>query len=86
MADYVLTQRADQDIAEIYRFSYQQFGAAKADAYLLALEERFLMLAEQPLIGQKIDHIRVRFSHAQSRGGKTGTFGFWRESTNRAKK
>lgn len=68
MADYVLTQKADQDITEIYRFSYEQFSVARADAYLQALEERFVMLAEQPLLGQKIDHIRAgyfRYHHAR---------------------
>ena len=40
---------------------------SKADAYLLALQERFLILAAQPLLGRPIDHIRkgyFRYQHA----------------------
>ncbi|MBL3601256.1 MAG: type II toxin-antitoxin system RelE/ParE family toxin [gamma proteobacterium endosymbiont of Lamellibrachia anaximandri] len=58
MADYELSNKADEDLTEIYAFSYQRFGEIKADAYLLALDECFCMLAEQPLLGKKIDHIR----------------------------
>ena len=67
MADYVLSGQADRDLIEIYTFSYQRFGEARADAYLLALEERFSILAEQPLLGRRIDHIRegyLRYEHA----------------------
>jgi toxin ParE1/3/4 len=58
MADYVLSDLADQDLLEIYLFSYERFGEAKADAYLTALHERFLALAESPRMGRKIDAIR----------------------------
>jgi toxin ParE1/3/4 len=67
MAEYVLSEQAADDLTEIYLFSYQQFGESKADAYLLGLEERFELLAETPLIGRKIDHIRagyLRYAHA----------------------
>ncbi|PIQ97461.1 MAG: hypothetical protein COV67_04065 [Nitrospinae bacterium CG11_big_fil_rev_8_21_14_0_20_56_8] len=58
MADYRLSNKADEDLTEIYTFSYQRFGEAGADAYLLSLEERFLALANQPHLGRKADHIR----------------------------
>lgn len=61
MADYGLSQRADEDLGEIYLLSYQRFGEARANAYLLALEERFLALAEQPLLGRRIEHIRAGY-------------------------
>jgi toxin ParE1/3/4 len=61
MADYELSQKADDDLGEIYLFSYQRFGEARADAYLLALEERFLALAEQPSLGRRIAHIRAGY-------------------------
>lgn len=67
MADYELSNKADADLTEIYIFSYQRFGEAKADAYLQAIEKRFLMLAEQPLLGHRIDRIHkgyFRFEHA----------------------
>ena len=61
MADYELSNKADEDLTEIYTFSYNRFGGLKADAYLLALEECFCMLVEQPLLGRKIDHIRAGY-------------------------
>ena len=67
MAEYELSNKADEDLTEIYLFSYQRFGEARADAYLLAMEERFSTLAEQPFLGRKIDHIRagyLRYEHA----------------------
>ncbi len=39
-------------------FSNERFGEARADAYLLALEERFRLIANQPFLGKRIDHIR----------------------------
>ena len=67
MADYALSNKADEDLTEIYSFSYHRFGEARADAYLIALEECFSLLAEQPLLGRSIDQIRadyLRYEHA----------------------
>lgn len=58
MADYELSVKAEQDLTEIYVFSYTNFGEAKADAYLLGLEDCIYRLAENPLLGRSIDHIR----------------------------
>ena len=66
MADYELSQKADEDLTTIFLFSYERFGEARADAYLLALDESFAKLAEQPLLGRRIDHIRkgyLRYEH-----------------------
>lgn len=66
MPEYRLSGKADEDLGEIYVYSYQRFGEAKADAYLLALEERFFLLADQPSLGRRIDHIRegyLRWDH-----------------------
>jgi plasmid stabilization system protein ParE len=49
MAEYELSKKADEDLNEIYRFSYRRFGEAAADTYLLALERRFSILAAQPV-------------------------------------
>ncbi len=66
MADYRLSGKADDDLSEIYVYSHQQFGEARADAYLMALEKRFTALAEQPRLGRRIDHIHqgyLRWDH-----------------------
>lgn len=56
MAEYQLSNKADEDLNDIYSFSYRRFGEARADAYLLALERRFSILAAQPGLGRRIDH------------------------------
>ncbi|MGD9889604.1 MAG: type II toxin-antitoxin system RelE/ParE family toxin [Halothiobacillaceae bacterium] len=38
---YKLTLDAEKDLAEIYRYSYTQFGMSQADAYFDALEKPF---------------------------------------------
>lgn len=58
MADYELSVKAEQDLTEIYVFSYHKFGEARADAYLIGLEECLSNLANNPLLGRNIDHIR----------------------------
>ena len=63
MADFELSVKAEQDLTEIYIVSYQKFGEAKADAYLIGLEDSFFHLAENPLLGRKIDHIRKGYLH-----------------------
>ena len=61
MAEYSLATKADQDLEDIYVFSYRNFGEAKADAYLGALAECFALLAEQPSVGRRIDYIRAGY-------------------------
>jgi toxin ParE1/3/4 len=66
MAAYELSQAADRDLTEIYVYSFQQFGEAQADAYLVALGECMAQLAEAPRLGRAIDHLRSgyrRFEH-----------------------
>jgi toxin ParE1/3/4 len=58
MADFELSVKAEHDLTEICILSYQKFGEAKADAYLIGLEDSLSHLAENPLLGRKIDHIR----------------------------
>jgi len=61
MADYILSGKADEDLAGIYRFSYERFGEAQADAYLTALEECFMALAKNPALGRSADIIRKNY-------------------------
>jgi toxin ParE1/3/4 len=61
-----LSQAADHDLNDIYIYSYREFGEAKADEYLFALERCFEQLAVFPGLGRPIDHIRpgyLRFPH-----------------------
>lgn len=42
---YRLTQRAEQDLKDIYRYTLKAFGAAQAEKYLLELDSVFGLLA-----------------------------------------
>jgi len=61
MATFELSQAADDDLDEIYIYSYREFGEAKADAYLHSLEKCFEQLAEFPGLGRPIEHIRAGY-------------------------
>ena len=61
MAEYELSKKADEDLNDIYLFSHRRFGEAMADAYLLALERRFSILAAQPGLGRRIDLVRAGY-------------------------
>lgn len=58
MADYELSGKADQDLTEIYIYSYNNFGESKADSYFLGLEQSLIKLADKPNLGRKIDYIK----------------------------
>lgn len=67
MARFELSEAADRDLTDIYRYSYRQFGADQADAYLFGLEECFARLAQFPELGRSIAYLRrgyFRFEHA----------------------
>ncbi|OAN64791.1 type II toxin-antitoxin system RelE/ParE family toxin [Magnetospirillum moscoviense] len=52
MGDYVLSNAADGDLAEIYVYSHRSFGEAQADAYYLELSGCLRMLADNPRLGR----------------------------------
>jgi len=59
MADYVLSNKADADLDEIYVYSYRTFGEAKADAYFLSLRDCLQTLADNPHMGHIADHLHA---------------------------
>ncbi len=58
MADYVLSNKADADLDDIYVFSHRTFGEAEADAYFLGLGGCLQTLAENPRLGRPADDIQ----------------------------
>jgi len=52
MGDYVLSNAAGADLAEIYVYSYRSFGEAQADAYYGDLSGCLRMLADNPRLGR----------------------------------
>ncbi len=68
MADYVLSNKADGDLTDIYLYSYRAFGEAKADAYFLSLRDCLQDLAENPRLGRAVDFLRPGlFCHRHAR-------------------
>ncbi len=68
MADYVLSNKADADLDDIYVFSYRTFGETKADAYFLGLSDYLQTLAENPRLGRPADDIQpglLRHDHGR---------------------
>ena len=58
MADFRLSKEADRDLRIIYRHSFEAFGEAQAEIYVDSLVGRFSLLADNPRMGRRIDHIR----------------------------
>lgn len=57
MSDYRLSKLAESDLLDIFCFGYQQFGGQQAEAYAAALEQTFLLLANNPEIGRRAETI-----------------------------
>lgn len=68
MADYVLSNAARADLDDIYVYSFETFGEARADAYFLSLRDCLQTLAETPRMGQDTSAIHaglLRHHHAR---------------------
>jgi len=50
MANYRLSAKASQDLAEIFDYTWDNFGETQAQKYLADLKECLDILAENPLI------------------------------------
>ncbi len=59
MAEYVLSNKADADLEEIYAYSHRTFGEARADAYFLSLRDCLQTLADNPRLGRHADHLHA---------------------------
>jgi toxin ParE1/3/4 len=65
MPGYRLSRKADDDLKQVYLYSFGNFGEARADLYSLELTACFQLLAEQPRLGRarpgRIEAFRVFF-------------------------
>ena len=57
MADYILSERAVLDIAEIADYGFLNFGISKSRAYGMGLEACLTQLAVSPLMGLGADEL-----------------------------
>lgn len=53
-----LRPKAVEDLENIYEYSYQEFGSARADQYIRDLDTAFHKLADEPGLGSDASHIR----------------------------
>ena len=64
-SSYVLSPLAQADLSDIWDYSYAQWGADQADAYVLAIHEAceglVKVMANGRLAGQSAEHIRVGY-------------------------
>jgi toxin ParE1/3/4 len=61
-----LTHEAEADVADIYRYSFENFGETQADTYHDSLSECFRLLANTPLLDRDYSAIRPglrRYEH-----------------------
>ncbi len=49
---------AEQDLLDIWLYTFEQWDEVQADKYLDQLGEAFLLIAEHPVIGKACDGIR----------------------------
>lgn len=55
---YKLSNKAEQDLRLIYRYTQLNFGTVQANTYLTGLDETLELIANSPAIAQKVDDIR----------------------------
>lgn len=54
-----LSEDAARDYREIYRYSVEMFGLARADEYLDALEGALDLLTNYPRLGRDFSHVKL---------------------------
>ncbi len=55
---YKLSNKAEQDLRLIYRYTQLKFSTLQADTYLTGLDETLALIADSPAIAQKVNDIR----------------------------
>lgn len=58
MSEYQLSREAQDDLENIYRYGYYNFGETQADKYYDGLIQYFELIAEKPYQFPSIDHIK----------------------------
>ena len=59
MADYIVTNKAVEDLSKIWEYSYKVWSEAKADKYYHMLFASFQELAEGKIAGKKYPEVRI---------------------------
>ena len=61
MTEYRLSKAAEQDLEEIYTYSFREFGERRADAYFQSLENCLEHLSVQPRLGVDASSLRKNY-------------------------
>jgi toxin ParE1/3/4 len=61
MRTLVISERAEKDLREIWRWSFDKFGEAQADRYLDALDDGMRQCSETPEGGKQRDTARLGY-------------------------
>lgn len=61
MFDILLQPRAEADLADIWQFTFETWGAEKANRYLEQLDLGFHQLSRNPKLGKPCDDIRTGY-------------------------
>ena len=61
MNKYTLSNKAEEVISGIYDYSANIHGVTQAEAYLVALHEALVILAEKPSFGTSAEYIRKNY-------------------------
>jgi len=60
-----VTQRAERDLHDIYRYTYTTFGEKQADKYLRELDHVFGLIADNPRMGRLYQGRTLQFVHGR---------------------
>ena len=60
-SNYTLSKKADNDVKEIFKYSYLTFGEHQANIYIDGLENCFDSLVEHPGMGRSCGSIRAGY-------------------------
>ena len=61
MPKYLLTNAADEDLAELYSYSFIEFGERRGDAYFESLDDCLQLLAGNPQLGVSVTRLRRKY-------------------------
>ncbi len=61
MPKYILSPQAQKSLKNIRAYSLETFGKKRTNAYLQALRDRMIMLAEAPSKGKERDEIKAGY-------------------------
>lgn len=55
---YKLSNKADNDLKKIYKYTVKNFGRRQTEKYGYSWEECFLLLADMPILDRNCEHLK----------------------------